>query len=124
MWNNQFPYFPPMMRSYGKNYDDNSCLYYEKERVYYDNRYPECFKDALKDLECKKINLSLVNGDSFSDVVLDEVEIDYIAIRTSECGLIYLIPINNIVTVGLPDTLAKDLWGQKVKKNNNKYYHK
>ena len=30
MWNNQFPYFPPMMRSYGKNYDDNSCLYYEK----------------------------------------------------------------------------------------------
>lgn len=122
MWNNQFGYYPPMMRAYGGNYDDNLCLYYEKEKVYYDNRYPDCFKEALKDLECQKVDVSLVNGETFCDVTLDEVERDYIAIRKNECGSVCLIPLNKIASICLSEDLAKDLWGQRVKKDNNKYF--
>jgi len=129
MWNNQFGYYPPMMRAYGNNYnynyDEDLCLYYEKEKVYYDNRYPECFKEALKDLECQKVDVSLVNGEVYNNVTLDEVERDYIAIRKSDCGSVCLIPMDKISDVCIPDDLAKDLWGQRIKKDyNNKYYHK
>lgn len=127
MWNNQFGYYLPMMRGYGKKYDEDLCLYYEKEKVYYDNRYPECFKDALKDLECQKVNVSLTNGESFNNVTLDEVNRDYIAIRKNDCGEVCLIPMNKICSVCVTDDLAKDLWGQRIKKDpmsNNKYYYK
>ncbi|WP_432664556.1 hypothetical protein R9X47_29005 [Wukongibacter baidiensis] len=127
MWNNQFGYYPPMMRGYGKNYDEDLCLYYEKEKVYYDNRYPECFKDALKDLECQKVNVSLTNGDTYDNVTLDEVNRDYIAVRKNDCAEVCLIPMNKICSVCCSDDLAKDLWGQRIKKapdNNNKYYYK
>lgn len=131
MWNNQFGYYPPMMRTYGGRnyYDEDLCLYYEKEKVYYDNRYPECFKDALKDLECQKVDISLVNGETFNNVTLDEVNRDYIAIRKNDCGTCCLIPLNKICSVCVTDDLAKDLWGQRVQKEpmqkaNNKYYYK
>lgn len=124
MLNNQFGYFPPMMRAYGKNYDEDLCLYYEKEKVYYDNRYPECFKDALKDLECQKVDVSLVNGVTYTNVTLDEVERDYIAIRKNDCGSVCLIPMDKISDVCVSDELAKKLWGQKVYKDDHKYYYK
>lgn len=124
MWNNQFGYYPPMMRAYGKNYDEDLCLYYEKEKVYYDNRYPECFKDALKDLECQKVDVSLANGEAYNNVTLDEVERDYIAIRKNDCGSVCLIPMNKICDVCISEDLAKDLWGQRIKTGNNKYYYK
>lgn len=127
MWSNQFGFYPPMMRAYGKNYDEDLCLYYEKEKVYYDNRYPECFKDALKDLECQKVDVSLTCGDCYNNVTLDEVNRDYIAVRKNDCGEVCLIPMNKICSVCVSDDLAKDLWGQRVKKDthsNHKYYYK
>ena len=121
MFNNPFFYYqsmiPNMMRGYTK-YDDDLCLYYEKEKVYYDNKYPECFKEALKDLECKKVNITMVNGETLTDVTLDEVERDYIACRENECGTIYLLPINKICSVGVCEDLAKDLWGHKINKKD------
>jgi hypothetical protein len=109
-----------MMRDYRRDYDDNLCLYYEKEKVYYDNRYPEHLKDALRDLECKEIDIGLVNGDTLEDVILDEVERDYIAVRKKDCDSICLLPLDKINWVCIPDELANDLWGKKIKK----YCHK
>lgn len=123
MYNNPFMMYyqsmvPNMMRGY-TNYDDDLCLYYEKEKVYYDNKYPECFKEALKDLECQKVNVTLSNGETLSDVTLDEVERDYIALRENQCGTIYLIPLNKIVSVGVCEDLAKDTWGRKIPKKED-----
>ncbi len=122
MWNNNFGYYPPMMRDYRRSYDNDLCLYYEKEKVYYDNKYPDCFRDALKDLECKEVNISLVNGESLDNVILDEVNRDYIAIRNDECDSCCIIPLDNINHICISDNLANDLWGKRVKGKKDKHY--
>ncbi len=120
MWNNGYGYYPPMMRDFRRNYDNNLCMYYENQKVYYDNKYPDCLKDALKDLECKEVNISLVNGEVLEDVILDEVNRDYIAIRDQDCEKTCLIPLNEIITICVCDDIAKNLWGKKIKKKNYK----
>lgn len=123
MWNNFYGYYPPMPRGYRRDYDENLCLYYEKEKVYYDNKYPECLKDALKDLECQKVDVGLCDCETLENVILDEVNRDYIAIRKPDCNSVCLIPLDKVEYVCCSDDLANDLWGKKINmdKCNNKY---